>query len=85
MTVMEAHVAELQSAGGKEPPGKPARSSAVTEPFSIRLLVVLIGLSFIGLFLILPLVAVFVDGVGERRRAPISPPSPRPMRSRRSG
>ena len=37
MTVMEAQIAELQSAGGKEPPGKPARSSAITEPFSIRL------------------------------------------------
>ena len=68
MTVMEAQIAELQSAGGKEPPGKPARFSAVTEPFSIRLLVVFTGLTFICLFLILPLVAVFVmaleKGVG---------------------
>ena len=59
MTVMEAQIAELQSAGGKEPPNRAARSSAVTEPFAVRLLVVLIGFAFIGLFLVLPLVAVF--------------------------
>jgi sulfate transport system permease protein len=56
---MEAQVAELQSAGGKEPPGRSARAGATTEPFLVRLIVILLGLAFIGLFLILPLVSVF--------------------------
>jgi len=63
MTVLEGRITEPQiagpsTAGGKEPAGRP-RSSAITEPLPVRLLVIAIGLLFIGLFLVLPLIAVF--------------------------
>jgi len=59
MTVLETQIAEPVAAGGKEPASRPSRSSAITEPLLIRLVVIAIGLSFIGLFLVLPLIAVF--------------------------
>ena len=59
MTVLETQIAEPLAAGGKEPASRPSRSSAITEPFVVRLVVIAIGLSFIGLFLVLPLIAVF--------------------------
>jgi sulfate transport system permease protein len=59
MTVLDSQVAEGLAAGGSEPAGQPARSSATTEPLLVRLIIIAIGLAFIALFLVLPLIAVF--------------------------
>jgi sulfate/thiosulfate transport system permease protein len=59
MTAIEGQIAEPLTADGMEPAGRPPRSSAITEPLPVRLLVIAIGLLFIGLFLVLPLIAVF--------------------------
>ena len=69
MTVLETQIAEPVAAGGKEPASRPSRSSAITEPLLIRLVVIAIGLSFIGLFLVLPLIAVFAMAL-EKGLAP---------------
>src|SRR5262245_31247578 len=68
MTAVGSQIAE-PLAGGQEPSSRPARSSAITEPFLIRVVVIVIGLSFIGLFLVLPLIAVFAMAL-EKGLAP---------------
>jgi sulfate/thiosulfate transport system permease protein len=69
MTVAQGQIAEPLAAGGKEPAGRPPRSSAITEPFLVRVLLIAVGLSFIGLFLVLPLIAVFAMAL-EKGLAP---------------
>src|SRR5262245_34467116 len=59
MTAIGNRITEPLAADGKEPESRPARSAAVTEPFLVRVIVVVVGLAFIGLFLVLPLIAVF--------------------------
>ena len=69
MTVLQSQIADAVPAGGKEPANRPPRSSAITEPLLIRVVVIAIGLSFIGLFLVLPLIAVFAMAL-EKGLAP---------------
>jgi sulfate transport system permease protein len=69
MTVMGSQITEPLAPGGKEPASRPSRSSAISEPLLIRLVVIAIGLAFIGLFLVLPLIAVFAMAL-EKGLAP---------------
>ncbi len=55
----------------------PATAAAIDEPAWVRILLIVLGLGFIGLFLVLPLVAVFIealsDGIGAYVEALQSP------------
>ena len=51
----------------------------------VRLLLTAVALAFLGLFLVLPLAAVFAEALHRGLRTPSLPRSANPMRSRRSG
>ena len=55
-----AGMVDLRGSKSDSPPAR--RSLALTEPPVVRGLLLAIALGFLGLFLLLPLVAVFVEG-----------------------
>ena len=61
MTVLDSQMAEGLAAGGSEPAGQPARSSATTEPLLVRLIIIAIAVgvlsSLVGAYL-----SYFLDG-----------------------
>ena len=63
--------------------GRYERNPATREAPWVRITLLTLGLAFFGLFLIMPLVAVFHEALRKAGRS-TSPPWSRPTRSRRS-
>ncbi|GMA76973.1 hypothetical protein GCM10025880_33900 [Methylorubrum aminovorans] len=59
-------------------------ASVVTERRVVRWLLIAVALTFLGLFLVLPLLTVFAQALAKGWGR-ISPPSPNPTPRRRSG